>query len=60
MHTTLPWVAVWASLRRFVARLLRRGGPDDGPDLLGSGVPRRPSPGGLIASAAATPESDGR
>jgi hypothetical protein len=67
LSSTAPW-----SLRRFVAELFLRGGPsggpdphrrdnpDDGPDLHGSGVPPRPSPGGLAASAAATRESDGR
>ena len=47
-------------VRRVLNRLFRRGRPGEGPDLLGAGVPRRPSPGGLAASAAAKPEPDGR
>ena len=48
-------------VRRFLSRLLGRGPRDgpDGPELQGAGVPRRPSPGGLVASAAARPERDG-
>ena len=49
-------------LGRLLSRVLRRGPRDgpDGPELQGAGVPRRPSPGGLVAAAAARPEPDGR
>ena len=49
---------ITAHVRRVLRRLFQRRRPGEGPDLLGSGVPRRPSPGGLVASTAAKLEPD--
>lgn len=43
-------------VRNILDKLHRRSG-SDGPDALGAGVPRRPSPGGLSAGAEAAPAS---
>ncbi|MGH2586431.1 MAG: hypothetical protein ACRDJE_16070 [Dehalococcoidia bacterium] len=60
MHYRFSLINPLPFLAALLAKLRRRPRPGEGPDLLGSGVPRRPSPGGLVASAAATPESDAR
>ncbi len=44
-------------LQRILTKLQHQGGSGgDGPAVLGAGVPRRPSPGGLTASAEARPD----
>jgi NarL family two-component system response regulator LiaR len=47
-------------LRNILDKLQRDPHHHDPPDYFESGVPRRPSPCGLVASAAARPEPDGR
>ncbi len=54
----LPQKTVMVQLRNVLDKLHLLDHPGDRPDMLPSGVPRRPLPGGLWAGVAASPEPD--